>query len=138
MGCLPSFFPDSDVLEHNLLRFLCGTDDRYIVTVIKIRGLRTNSVRSRQDSPSGDFMSAKPKTVIVAGSQEVIFHTEFDNITSTIRARRAGFHDCIDAEDMFTEFFGKPRATKIIPPRSCGRRAPHGGLSASGTIEYTF
>jgi hypothetical protein len=63
-------------------------------------------------------MSAKPKTVIVAGSQGTIFHTEFDNITSTIKARRAGFHDCIDTEDMFTEFFGKLRATKIIPPRS--------------------
>jgi hypothetical protein len=63
-------------------------------------------------------LSAKPKTVIVAGSQGVIFRTEFDNITSTINARRAGFHDCIDSEDMFTEFFGKLRATKIIPPRS--------------------
>jgi hypothetical protein len=48
----------------------------------------------------------------------VIFHTEVDNIASTIKARRAGFHDCIDTEDMFTEFFGKLRATKIIPPRS--------------------
>jgi hypothetical protein len=30
MRCPPSFFPDSDVLEHNLLRFLCGTTDQYI------------------------------------------------------------------------------------------------------------
>jgi nucleoside-diphosphate-sugar epimerase len=30
---------------------------------------------------------------------------EYDNITSTIKARRAGFHDCIDTEEMFLKFF---------------------------------
>ena len=40
---------------------------------------------------------------------------EFDNITSTIKARRAGFHDCIDTEDMFSEFFADLRENRIIP-----------------------
>jgi nucleoside-diphosphate-sugar epimerase len=40
---------------------------------------------------------------------------EFDNITSTIKARRAGFHDCIDTEDMFSEFFADLRKNRFIP-----------------------
>jgi hypothetical protein len=33
---------------------------------------------------------------------------EFDNMSSTIKARQAGFHDCIDTEEMFKSFFTKP------------------------------
>jgi uncharacterized membrane protein YidH (DUF202 family) len=40
---------------------------------------------------------------------------EFDNITSTIKARRASFHDCIDTEDMFKNFFAKLRKGRVIP-----------------------
>lgn len=40
---------------------------------------------------------------------------EFDNVTSTIKARRAGFHDCIDTEDMFRSFFAKLRQDRVIP-----------------------
>jgi len=40
---------------------------------------------------------------------------EFDNITSTIKARRAGFHDCIDTEEMFESFFSKLRQDRVIP-----------------------
>jgi nucleoside-diphosphate-sugar epimerase len=40
---------------------------------------------------------------------------EFDNITSTIKARRAGFHDCIDTEEMFKEFFADLRKDRVIP-----------------------
>jgi nucleoside-diphosphate-sugar epimerase len=46
---------------------------------------------------------------------DAILNTEFDNITSTIKARRAGFHDCIDTEDMFSQFFAELRANKVIP-----------------------
>jgi nucleoside-diphosphate-sugar epimerase len=49
---------------------------------------------------------------------DFIFHSEFDNISNTIKARRAGFHECIDTEDMFSEFFTKLRAMKIFPPVS--------------------
>jgi len=47
---------------------------------------------------------------------DFIFHSEFDNISSTIKARRHGFHDCIDTEDMFREFFDRLRAGRVIPP----------------------
>jgi len=46
---------------------------------------------------------------------DFIFHSGFDNITSTIKARRAGFHDCIDTEDMFRLFFDDLRQQRVIP-----------------------
>lgn len=46
---------------------------------------------------------------------DFIFNSGFDNISSTIKARRAGFHDCIDTEDMFRLFFDHLRGERIIP-----------------------
>ena len=40
---------------------------------------------------------------------------EFDNITSTIKVRRAGFHDCIDTEEMFMTFFANLRKDRVNP-----------------------
>jgi nucleoside-diphosphate-sugar epimerase len=45
---------------------------------------------------------------------DFVFNTEFDNITSTIKARRAGFHDCIDTEEMFRTFFERLRESKVL------------------------
>jgi len=47
---------------------------------------------------------------------DFIFNSGFDNISSTIKARRAGFPDCIDTEEMFRTFFDDLRRQKIIPP----------------------
>ena len=49
---------------------------------------------------------------------DFIFHSGFDNISSTIKARRHGFHDCIDTEDMFTSFFADLRQRRVLPPLS--------------------
>ena len=46
---------------------------------------------------------------------DFIFHSEFDNISSTIKARRAGFQECIDTEDMFAQLFADLRQGRIIP-----------------------
>lgn len=46
---------------------------------------------------------------------DFIFHSAFDNISSTIKARRHGFHDCIDTEDMFSNFFADLRERRVIP-----------------------
>ena len=46
---------------------------------------------------------------------DFIFGTGFDNITSTIKARRAGFHDCIDSEEMFSRLFDDLRQKRVIP-----------------------
>ena len=47
---------------------------------------------------------------------DFIFNSAFDNISSTIKARTHGFHDCIDTEDMFTQFFEDMRKKRILPP----------------------
>jgi hypothetical protein len=41
--------------------------------------------------------------------------TEYDNITSTIKVRCAGFHHCIDTEEMFLKFFNNLRQMQVIP-----------------------
>jgi nucleoside-diphosphate-sugar epimerase len=46
---------------------------------------------------------------------DFIFNSGFDNISSTIKARRAGFHDCIDTEEMFRIFFNRIRRDGVIP-----------------------
>jgi nucleoside-diphosphate-sugar epimerase len=49
---------------------------------------------------------------------DFIFGSGFDNITSTIKARRAGFHDCIDTEDMFSTLFNDLRQKRVLPHSS--------------------
>jgi hypothetical protein len=46
---------------------------------------------------------------------DVIFGLEYDNILSTIKARQAGFHDCIGTEEMFSDLFARLRNERIIP-----------------------
>ncbi len=46
---------------------------------------------------------------------DFIFSSGFDNISSTIKARRAGFQACIDTEDMFTTFFDRLRTQRVLP-----------------------
>ena len=47
---------------------------------------------------------------------DFIFASGFDNISSTIKARLAGFHACIDTETMFEQQFAALRHQKVIPP----------------------
>ena len=44
-----------------------------------------------------------------------IFNSGFDNISSTVKARRAGFQACMDTEDMFTAFFDRLRTQRVLP-----------------------
>ncbi len=46
---------------------------------------------------------------------DFIFNNEFDNIASTIKARRLGFHACIDSEEMFLGKFRRLQEMRIIP-----------------------
>ena len=46
---------------------------------------------------------------------DFIFNSGFDNISSTIKARRCGFQACIDTEEMFTGFFEKLRRERVLP-----------------------
>jgi hypothetical protein len=47
---------------------------------------------------------------------DFIFSSGFDNVSSTIKARQAGFHACIDTEHMFRRQFEQMRQDKVIPP----------------------
>jgi nucleoside-diphosphate-sugar epimerase len=49
------------------------------------------------------------------GFGDFIFNSGFDNISSTIKARRAGFSACIDTEDMFREHIDQLRSLRFIP-----------------------
>ena len=51
------------------------------------------------------------------GFGDFIFKTPYDNITSTIKARKHGFHACIDSDDMFTELLTQLQDDGIIPRR---------------------
>ena len=46
---------------------------------------------------------------------DFIFNSGFDNVSGTIKARKAGFQDCIDTEEMFQNFFNELRENKVIP-----------------------
>ena len=46
---------------------------------------------------------------------DFIFNSGYDNVSSTIKARKAGFAECIDSEEMFRAFFASLRAGKVIP-----------------------
>jgi hypothetical protein len=47
---------------------------------------------------------------------DFIFNSGYDNVSSTIKARKAGFQACIDSEDMFKTIFQQMRENRIIPP----------------------
>jgi Fe2+ transport system protein FeoA len=47
---------------------------------------------------------------------DFLFRSEFDNVSSTIKARQAGFSDCLDTEARFIELFSQLVAQGIIPP----------------------
>jgi nucleoside-diphosphate-sugar epimerase len=47
---------------------------------------------------------------------DFLFRSEFDNVSSTVKARKAGFHDALDSEDRFLELFDQLVTKRIIPP----------------------
>jgi nucleoside-diphosphate-sugar epimerase len=47
---------------------------------------------------------------------DFIFSSGFDNVSSTIKVRQAGFGDCYDSEERFVELFYQLAAEKVIPP----------------------
>jgi hypothetical protein len=51
------------------------------------------------------------------GFADVIFHSAWDNVSSTIKIRQAGFPDCIDSEQMFSELFDTLAVHNLIPRR---------------------
>jgi hypothetical protein len=46
---------------------------------------------------------------------DFVFTPEYDVISSTAKARRHGFHECIETEEMFPRLWNEMRADRIIP-----------------------
>jgi nucleoside-diphosphate-sugar epimerase len=47
---------------------------------------------------------------------DFLFRSEFDNVTSTVKLRQAGFGDCYDSEQRFLELFEMLAERRVIPP----------------------
>lgn len=47
---------------------------------------------------------------------EFLFTSGFDNVTSTVKLRQAGFADCLDTGDRFLELFDRLAADRVVPP----------------------
>jgi nucleoside-diphosphate-sugar epimerase len=62
-----------------------------------------------------DLQPIDYKTLVSWPFGDFILNSGFDNISSTIKARRTGYHDCIDTEDMFSNFFASLWQRKVIP-----------------------
>jgi hypothetical protein len=54
--------------------------------------------------------------IVSWGFGDFAFKQDFDNVSNTIKSGLAGFHDCIDTETMFSQFFEKLREMKLLPP----------------------
>ena len=47
---------------------------------------------------------------------DFVFTPEYDVISSTMKARRYGFHECVDTDEMFERLWNEMRSERIIPP----------------------
>ena len=50
------------------------------------------------------------------GVGDFLFHHEYDNITSTVKVRQAGFADALDTETRMLELFDQLVEQKVLPP----------------------
>jgi nucleoside-diphosphate-sugar epimerase len=53
--------------------------------------------------------------IVAWGYPENVFNSDYDIVSSTTKARLAGFHDMVDTEEMFLRMFGEFRHNRIIP-----------------------
>jgi nucleoside-diphosphate-sugar epimerase len=51
---------------------------------------------------------------------DFVFTPEYDVISSTSKARRYGFHECVDTDEMFVRLWNEIRADRIIPAYNNG------------------
>ena len=63
-----------------------------------------------------DLVSTPYEDLVGWGFGEFIFTSGFDNVSSTIKLRSAGFADCLDTENRFLELFDRLAADRVIPP----------------------
>jgi len=69
--------------------------------LVERHGLRPTPWRDLVQWPFADF----------------IWNSGFDNVSSTVKLRQAGFADCLDSEQRYLELLARLRADRVIPPR---------------------
>lgn len=55
------------------------------------------------------------KDIVAWGYPESVFASDYDIVSDTSKARRFGFHDLVDTEEMFMRMFAEFRRNRIIP-----------------------
>jgi nucleoside-diphosphate-sugar epimerase len=55
------------------------------------------------------------RDIVAWAYPEAVFNSDYDIISNTGKARRFGFHDVVDTEEMFLRMFGEFRKNRIIP-----------------------
>jgi nucleoside-diphosphate-sugar epimerase len=55
------------------------------------------------------------KDIVTWAYGDFVFTPEYDVISSTMKARRYGFHECVDTDEMFVRLWNEMRAGRIIP-----------------------
>jgi hypothetical protein len=53
--------------------------------------------------------------VVSWGFGDFVFGQGFDNVSSTIKIRQAGFQECLDSEAMFAGLFERLREMRLLP-----------------------
>jgi len=55
------------------------------------------------------------KDIVAWGYPENVFNSDYDIVSDTGKARRLGFHDSVDTEEMFLRMFQEFRSDRVIP-----------------------
>ena len=55
------------------------------------------------------------KEIAAWGYPDGVFASDYDIVSDTSKARRFGFHDLVDTEEMFFRMFSDFRRERIIP-----------------------
>jgi nucleoside-diphosphate-sugar epimerase len=53
--------------------------------------------------------------IVAWGYPDNVFNSDYDIVSSTTKARLAGFHNMVDTEQMFLRMFGEFRRNRVIP-----------------------
>lgn len=62
-----------------------------------------------------DLMPIPYDQLVAWAFGDAVFGLAYDNVFNTLKARQAGFHECIDSEEMFAVFFNELREKRVIP-----------------------
>jgi hypothetical protein len=122
----------SEATRHDIFNITNGDQFRWQHMWPRIARMFNMDVTDPVPIPLADYMTDKAplwRSIIVKyGLRDIpyeqiaswkfgdfIMNSEYDNVSSTIKARQAGFPNCIDTEEMFVRFFDSLREMKIIP-----------------------